>query len=50
LPVRLRRFVDAYGLTERKAILPELQACTLDEPEQLGWLQSIAGDLAGMLQ
>lgn len=49
LPARLRTFVDVYGLTERKAILPELQACTLDEPEQLRWLQSIAGDLAHAL-
>ena len=41
LPARLRTFVDAYGLSDRKAILPELRACTLDEPEQLGWLQGI---------
>jgi aminoglycoside phosphotransferase (APT) family kinase protein len=49
LPARLRTFVDAYGLTERKAILLELQQCTLDEPQQRGWLQSIAGDLAHAL-
>ena len=30
LPARLRSFVDAYGLADRKAILPELQAYTLD--------------------
>jgi hypothetical protein len=39
--------MDAYGLADRKAILPELQRCTPDEPEQLGWLQGIAGDHAG---
>jgi hypothetical protein len=49
LPARLRSFVDAYGLADRKAILPELHACTLNEPEQLGWLQGIAGDLARAL-
>ena len=35
LPARLRTFVDAYGLADRNAILPQLRACTLDEPEQL---------------
>ena len=50
LPARLRSFVDAYGLTDRKAILPELRACTVDEPERLGWLQDIAMDLAHALQ
>ena len=46
LPARLRSFVDAYGLGDRKAILPQLRACTLDEPVQLGWLQGIGTDLA----
>jgi hypothetical protein len=49
LSARLRTFMDAYGLNDRKAILPELQACTADEPERLGWLQSIAGELAHAL-
>ena len=46
LPARLRTFVDAYGLADRTAILPELQQCTLDQPEQLRWLHGIAADLA----
>jgi hypothetical protein len=49
LPARLRTFVDAYGLADRKAILPELRRCTLDEPEPLRWLQDIAADLARTL-
>jgi len=49
LAARLRTFVDAYGLPDRKAILPELRRCTLDEPEPLRWLQDIAADLARML-
>ncbi len=49
LPARLRTFVDAYGLADRPAILPELQQCTLDQPEQLRWLQDIAADLARAL-
>src|SRR5437868_4842628 len=32
LPARLRMFVDAYGLAERKAILPRLRRCMRDEP------------------
>jgi aminoglycoside phosphotransferase (APT) family kinase protein len=49
LPARLRTFVDAYGPADRKAILPELQQCMLDQPEQLCWLQDIATDLARAL-
>ena len=49
LAARQRAFVDAYGLPDRKAILPELRRCTLDEPEPLRWLQDIAADLARML-
>ena len=49
LPARLRMFVDAYGLTDRKAILPELLRSRQDEPEPLRWLQSITADLASAL-
>ena len=49
LPVRLRMFVDAYGLTDRKAILPELRRSRQDEPESLRWLQGITADLASAL-
>jgi len=30
LAARLRVFVDAYGLTDRTAILPALECCVLD--------------------
>jgi len=49
LPARLRTFLDAYGLTDRKAILPALRRCTLDEPEALRWLQAILPDLGHAL-
>jgi len=49
LPARLRMFLDAYGLTDRKAILPALQRGKLDEPEPLRWLQDISTDLARAL-
>ena len=49
LPARLRTFVDAYGLTDRQAILPELRRCRQDEPEPLRWLQRITADLASAL-
>jgi len=42
-------FVDAYGLTDRKAILPALGACQRDEPESLRWLQGISPNLARAL-
>ena len=42
-------FVDAYGLTDRKAILLALQRCTLDEPEPLRWIQGMLRDLARSL-
>jgi hypothetical protein len=48
LPARLRTFAGAYGLADRKAILPGLR-CTLDQREQLRWLQDIAADLARTL-
>jgi hypothetical protein len=49
LPARVRMFVDAYGLTDRKAILPALRRCKWDEPEPLRWLQGISPDLAHAL-
>jgi hypothetical protein len=49
LPARLRMFVDAYGLTDRKAILPTLRRCKRDEPGPLRWLQGISPDLARAL-
>jgi hypothetical protein len=49
LPARLRMFVDAYGLTDRQAILPALQRCELDLAQELGWLQDISPDLARAL-
>ena len=49
LPARLRMFVDAYGLADRKAILPTLRQCKPDEPELLRWLQRISPDLARVL-
>ena len=49
LPARLRMFVDAYGLTDRTAILPELQRSRQDEPEPLRWLQRITAALASAL-
>jgi len=49
LPARLRTFLVGYGLSDRKAILPALQRCKLDEPEPLRWIQSISADLAHVL-
>lgn len=49
LPARMRMFVDAYGLTDRKAILPALRRCKRDEPEPLRWLRGISPDLARAL-
>jgi Phosphotransferase enzyme family len=49
LPARLRMFVDAYGLTNRKAILPTLRRCKRDEPGPLHWLQGISPNLARAL-
>jgi aminoglycoside phosphotransferase (APT) family kinase protein len=49
LPARLRTFVDAYGLADRKVILPGLQRCRPYQREQLRWLQDIAADLARTL-
>ncbi len=59
LPARLRLFVDAYGLTDRKAILPALVRSKLagaaDRPVNavdaalLRWLQGISMDFARAL-
>ena len=49
LPTRLRMFVDAYGLPNRQAILPALQGCMTDEPEQVRWLAGALPDLARAL-
>lgn len=49
LPARLRAFVDACGLADRKVILPGLQRCRPDQREQLRCLQDIAADLARTL-
>ena len=49
LPARVRMFVDAYGLTDRNAILSALRRCKRDEPEPLRWLQGISPDLARAL-
>jgi Phosphotransferase enzyme family len=49
LAARLRLFLDAYGLTDRTAILPALECCVLDEPEPLHWLRGISPDLARAL-
>lgn len=45
LPARLRSFLDAYGLTDRKVILPALRRCVLHDPGPLRWLQGIWPDL-----
>ena len=59
LPARLRMFVDAYGLTDRKALLPALERSKLagaaDRPLNavdaalLQWLQGISMDFARAL-
>ena len=49
LPIRLRIFVDAYGLPHREAILPALQGCMTNEPELLRWLADALPDLARAL-
>ena len=49
LPARLRVFLDAYGLTDRTAILAALRRCKLDEPEPLRWLQHVLPGLARAL-
>jgi len=59
LPARLRMFVDAYGLTDRKAILPALERSMLaestDRPRNavdaamLDWLRGLSGDFARAL-
>ena len=49
LPARLRAFLDAYGLADRKTILPALEQSVSDEPERLRWLQRVLPDLAHAL-
>jgi aminoglycoside phosphotransferase (APT) family kinase protein len=59
LPARLRMFVDAYGLTDRKAILPALERSMLAEPAdrprnavdaaRLHWLRGVSMDFARAL-
>ena len=49
LPARLRAFLDAYGLPDRKTILPALEQSVSDEPERLRWLQHVSPDLARAL-
>jgi hypothetical protein len=49
LSARLRTFVDAHGLADRKVILPELLQYMLDQPAQLRWLQDTAILLARAL-
>ena len=58
LPARLRLFVDAYGLTDRKAILPALERSMTGaagrpvnavDAASLQWLQGISTDLARAL-
>src|SRR5262249_56293758 len=44
LVVRLRTFLDACGLTDRKAILPALRRCALDEePSSLRLRDTLPG-------
>ena len=46
LPARLRSFLDAYGLTDRRMILPALRRCVLHDPEPLRWLHDTSPGLA----
>ena len=58
LPARLRLFVEAYGLTDRKAILPALERSMTGaagrptnavDVASLQWLQGVSMKLAGAL-
>jgi len=49
LAARLRTFVDSYGLADRKAILPALQHCALDEDPSSLWLRDVLPGLARAL-
>ena len=49
LAARLRTFLDAYGLTDRKAILPALRRCALDEEPSSRWLRATLPDLGRRL-
>jgi aminoglycoside phosphotransferase (APT) family kinase protein len=48
-PVRLRIFLDAYGLPDRKVSLSALQQRMPGEPEPLRWLGHVSPDLARAL-
>jgi len=49
LSARLRALLDAYGLADRKSILPRLEQSVCDEPERLRWLQYVSPDLTSAL-
>ncbi len=49
LAARLGTFLDGYGLPDRKAILPELQRCALDEEPSSPWLRATLPDLGRRL-
>jgi Phosphotransferase enzyme family len=49
LAARLRTFLDSYGLTDRKAILPALRRCAQDEEPSSRWLLGILPELARRL-
>jgi Ser/Thr protein kinase RdoA (MazF antagonist) len=50
LAARLRTFLDAYGLTEPKAILPALQRCTLAAAERLRYWPVSPAEAADSLE
>jgi len=41
-----RSFLDAYGLTDRTAILPALRRCVRNDPGPSRWIRDISTDLA----
>lgn len=50
LSARLRMFVDAYGLTDRKTIIPALTRCTLAGAERINYWPVSAVDAACSLE
>jgi len=50
LPARLRLFVDAYGLTDRAAIVPALARCVLDTAEHIKYWPIAPADAANSLE
>jgi hypothetical protein len=50
LPARLRLFVDAYGLTDRRAIIPALTQCKLHAVEQIKYFRLGSAGAAGALE